>query len=578
MATLERFADLMLSHLWWTSLQAAVLVAAIALVLRLLPRLPAAARCALWWLVALQVVLGLAWQSPIRLPLLSSPTVVTMQLESHAVSADSGAEGGTAVVSSPTPGWEQRVSWREGLLALWALAVLAQVPALIAERRRLRALLRESRPADPPLQRRCAELARLAGLRRCPRLRASGQVEAPLVAGWWRPLILWPDRQALSADETSLALAHELAHLKRGDLWLGVVPALARYLLFFHPLVRWAVHEYAAYREAACDVAAVGGREHDAQGYGALLLRLGVSGARVAGISAGSETFRNLKLRLTMLRQPAASMLRARVWILIVAVAMLGALPYRVVAANGSALAQTKTGAGHAKGAVEPTAQCGGNANDTVRADDIPFCGAHFLTYGGSVQSGQGAVLFDKGDVIIAGDHADVVAAKRFYRPGARLLWFRVGDNAYVSRDPALLARADALLAPASGRYEKFTTSSDELYKLDQQLAKLDDRLSRLHLELRVLHDRQALLLDSEGGHPDPKTLASLRTREAAMVAQIRTQQAQIDIVQRSIDSQQTASQRWQRKSSKAFEELRTGLGKLAVDALENGAAQSVDR
>ncbi|HET7223622.1 MAG TPA: ABC transporter permease [Rhodanobacteraceae bacterium] len=40
MAAFERFADLMLSHLLWTSLQAAVLVATIALALRLLPRLP----------------------------------------------------------------------------------------------------------------------------------------------------------------------------------------------------------------------------------------------------------------------------------------------------------------------------------------------------------------------------------------------------------------------------------------------------------------------------------------------------------------------------------------------------------
>ncbi|MGH8126378.1 MAG: M56 family metallopeptidase [Rhodanobacteraceae bacterium] len=571
MAAFERFADLMLSHLLWTSLQALVLVAIIALVLRLLPRLPAAARCALWWLVALQVVLGLAWQSPIRLPLLSPPAVVATQVEHAAASADSARDSESTIASPVARSRGQRISWREGLLVLWALVVLAQVPALVAERRRLRVLLRDSRPADSLLQERCVGLAQAAGLRRCPRLRMSGRVTAPLVAGWRRTVILWPDRQALSTDETSLALAHELAHLKRGDLWLGVVPALARCLLFFHPPVRWAVREYAAYREAACDAAAIRGSRDDAQGYGALLLRLGVSGTRAAGISAASETFRNLKLRLTMLRQPADAMLRARVWLLVVGVAMLGALPYRVVAANRAVAAQAKTGAGHANGAVKPRAQCG------VKADDISFCGANFLAYMGAPRDGQGAVLFDKGHVIIAGKHADVVAAKRYYRPGARMLWFRDGNQAYVSRDPALLARADALLVPVSGRYKKAIALNGELGKLEQHLEMLNGRVDRLRQGLDVLHQRQALL-GRKGVRADPKARADLQVREAVLIARIQAQQAQINSVQRSLDAQQMALQRWQRMSSGTFATLRTSLGKLAADALARGAARLTDR
>ncbi|HEX5353960.1 MAG TPA: M56 family metallopeptidase [Rhodanobacteraceae bacterium] len=571
MAAFERFADFMLSHLLWTSLQAVVLVAVIVLILRLLPRLPAAARCALWWLVALQVVLGLASSSPIRLPLLASPVAVTVQLEQHVASAGSAAGSGSTVASSVVRGWGQRISWREGLLALWVFALLAQTPALLAERRRLRALLRDARDADPPLQRRCVELARLAGLRRCPRLRVSERVTAPLVAGWWRPLILWPDRQALSAHETSLALAHELAHLKRGDLWLGVVPALARRLLFFHPLVRWAVHEYAAYREAACDAVAVRGQaDSAAQGYGALLLRLGVSDPRIAGISAASGTFRNLKLRLTMLRQPADAMLRMRVWILIVAVAMLGALPYRVVAANKAAVVRDNAAADPARGAGELPTQCG------VKADDISFCGANFLAYMGAPRDGQGAVLFDKGHVIIAGKHADVVAAKRYYRPGARMLWFRDGNQAYLSRDPALLARADALLAPVSGRYKKAIALNGGLGKLHQHLEMLNERVDRLRQGLDVLHQRQALL-DRKGVRADPKERADLQVREAVLIASIQTQQAQINGVQRSLDAQQMALQRWQRMSSGTFAALRTGLGKLADGALASGSTQVVD-
>jgi len=556
MAAFERFADLMLSHLLWTSLQAAVLVATIALALRLLPRLPPAARCALWWLVALQVVLGLAWQSPIRLPLLSPPAV-TAHVGQHVTQADSAEAAGSVGLQPTTRGLQQRISWREGLLALWGLAVLAQASALVAERRRLRALLRGARRADAPLQQSCAELAKRAGLRRCPRLLVSEQVEAPLVAGWWQAVILWPDRQALSMDETSLALAHELAHLKRGDLWLGIIPALARRLLFFHPLVRWAVHEYIAYREAACDAAAVRGSEADARDYGALLLRLGVSGTGIAGISAASGTFRNLKLRLTMLSQPAASMLRARVWILIVVVAMLGALPYRVVAANGTAVVQARAGMGDPRGAVGPPAQCG------IKADDISFCGANFLAYMEAPREGQGVVLFDKDDVIIAGDHADVVAAKGFYRPGASLLWFRRDGREYVARDASTLGRAEAKVLPLAHKMAS-------LLDLRQQQSRLLEAQSALVAQQGKL----TALREGRSGTSHGRAKAN---EEAKLGARIRAQQAQIKTLRSSLHAQRMDLQQKEQAAPGQSDGISAGLAKLADGALASGSAQAVD-
>src|SRR5215470_19464109 len=47
-------------------------VAAVWLVCRAAPRLPAGARCALWWLASLKLVLGLVWPAPISLPLPTS--------------------------------------------------------------------------------------------------------------------------------------------------------------------------------------------------------------------------------------------------------------------------------------------------------------------------------------------------------------------------------------------------------------------------------------------------------------------------------------------------------------------------
>ena len=74
-----------------------------------------------------------------------------------------------------------------------------------------------------------------------------------------------------------MALAHELAHLRRGDLWLGWVPALAEALLFFHPLVRRAAREYALAREEACDAEALRLTGAEPGDYGQLLLAFGVA-------------------------------------------------------------------------------------------------------------------------------------------------------------------------------------------------------------------------------------------------------------------------------------------------------------
>ena len=73
--------DMMMSEvlmrLGWTSLQSAVLVALVWGVCRLLPQLPSATRCRLWWLVAAQAVLGLLWSSPLELAVLPAPAAVT---------------------------------------------------------------------------------------------------------------------------------------------------------------------------------------------------------------------------------------------------------------------------------------------------------------------------------------------------------------------------------------------------------------------------------------------------------------------------------------------------------------------
>ncbi|HYM85911.1 MAG TPA: M56 family metallopeptidase, partial [Pseudoxanthomonas sp.] len=67
---LEYVSELLLPRLFAASVQSTLFVAVVWVLCRWLPRLSASARAGLWWLVALQLVVGVLWSSPLALPLL----------------------------------------------------------------------------------------------------------------------------------------------------------------------------------------------------------------------------------------------------------------------------------------------------------------------------------------------------------------------------------------------------------------------------------------------------------------------------------------------------------------------------
>ncbi len=136
-----------------------------------------------------------------------------------------------------------------------------------------------------------------------------------------------------------MAICHELAHVKRADLWLGCVPALAERLFFFHPLVRLAAREYALSREAACDSAVMDTLEVAPQDYGRLLLALGVSRPRTGLTAAGAAwSFPNLKRRIAMLQHQSARSTRSRALaVAVVGLAITAMVPIQLAARRESA-------------------------------------------------------------------------------------------------------------------------------------------------------------------------------------------------------------------------------------------------
>ena len=108
-------------------------------------------------------------------------------------------------------------------------------------------------------QGRFERLRSQAGIRTSVRLGLSWEVDSLLVLGWLKPVVLIPAAALLALPPEALEalLAHELAHIRRGDFLANLVQTLAESILFYHPAVWWLSRCIRQEREHCCDDAAV---------------------------------------------------------------------------------------------------------------------------------------------------------------------------------------------------------------------------------------------------------------------------------------------------------------------------------
>src|SRR5262249_60001036 len=64
------------------------------------------------------------------------------------------------------------------------------------------------------------------------------------------PAILWT---RLTREQQDTLLAHELAHLRRGDAWVRRLEIVVLGLYWWHPVVWWARREIQEAEEQCCD-------------------------------------------------------------------------------------------------------------------------------------------------------------------------------------------------------------------------------------------------------------------------------------------------------------------------------------
>jgi beta-lactamase regulating signal transducer with metallopeptidase domain len=118
---------------------------------------------------------------------------------------------------------------------------------------------KQAHPVEDLLLARCLSLQNRLGLTRIIRYCEWLHLEAPAVAGWFRPVVFLPLAAitGLSTDQLDAVIAHELAHVKRLDAFVNLFQIAAETLLFYHPAVWWLSNRIRAERENCCDDVAI---------------------------------------------------------------------------------------------------------------------------------------------------------------------------------------------------------------------------------------------------------------------------------------------------------------------------------
>jgi hypothetical protein len=120
-------------------------------------------------------------------------------------------------------------------------------------------LTRNHRPAGEQLRSLVAKLSTRLGLRSVPRAAVSERVREAIAVGLWRPLVLLPAAWLveMTPEVLEAVIAHELAHIRRWDLWANLVQRLVETFLFYHPAVWRLSRRVSLEREMCADEAAV---------------------------------------------------------------------------------------------------------------------------------------------------------------------------------------------------------------------------------------------------------------------------------------------------------------------------------
>lgn len=186
----------------------------------------------------------------------------------------------------------------------WLAAALVIFARGLARGFRRYRLVRQGRLAQNPLAETVDRVARRLGLRKLLTRVVQG-IDSPFLCCLGRVQLAWPERMAESPEPNLRAIvAHEVAHVRRGDHWVAWVELLCTAIWWWNP-VFWRVRRRLRLTaEMSCDALALSTYPEDRCSYAETLLWLSASrktGAPPLFLAVGGGAPSSIERRMSMI-------------------------------------------------------------------------------------------------------------------------------------------------------------------------------------------------------------------------------------------------------------------------------------
>lgn len=184
-------------------------------------------------------------------------------------------EGAQSAPETPSPA-ASTLGWPAVVLLVWLAIVSALLLLLLQRAWFVRGLVAQAQEAPPSLKTALDQFRSRMDVGRPISLRISPNASSPAVCGLLRPVILIPQSLAprLQPHDLQAVLLHELAHVRRGDLWVNLIQTLLQIAYFYNPLLWLANAMIRRTREQAVDEAVLVAMGETAPDYPETLLHV----------------------------------------------------------------------------------------------------------------------------------------------------------------------------------------------------------------------------------------------------------------------------------------------------------------
>ncbi|MGB2807885.1 MAG: M56 family metallopeptidase, partial [Sedimentisphaerales bacterium] len=131
------------------------------------------------------------------------------------------------------------LSWHGVVFLVWLVVVIAMGLLLLQRALFVRGLVAQAKKAGHLMNDALAYCSASMGIKSKVGLKVSVNATTPSVCGLIRPVILvpWNLTSTLGASRLRTILMHELAHIRRGDLWVNLAQTALQIIYFYNPLL-----------------------------------------------------------------------------------------------------------------------------------------------------------------------------------------------------------------------------------------------------------------------------------------------------------------------------------------------------